>query len=151
MHDTVVDPTTAAHLLASLQTPPAPALTPIPELPSSPSDPWDLPEQGLRWCDCGEDCPPPGRDVAEGELLSMGYGEGDAVPHLAVIAACQKMWSYETVCAFFTDHVDLSAQRVNGKVEQAYSFGIAVDIIGYFSRTWQGCPEEVCDDERTFL
>ena len=83
-------------------------------------------------------------------LEMLGYGEHDMVPHAVVGRICQKIWWYEAVCSFFTDHLDRSAKAVNGSVQQAYEFYTAVDIVGYFVRTWNGCPELACQANFSF-
>lgn len=122
----------------------APTPVEVPAEESSPADPWEMERTGIQWCDCGEDHELDRID-AEIDLEELGFFEGDLVPHLAVCAECQKMWNYVEVCEFFYDHVAYSAKKVNGEVAETYPYPVAVDIIGYFYKTWQGCPREVCE------
>lgn len=126
----------------------APTQAPTPlEVPAeepSLADPWEMERTGIQWCDCEEDHELERIDAVI-DLEELGFFEGDMVPHLAVCAECQKMWNYVEVCEFFYDHVAYSAKKINGEVAAAYPYPVAVDIIGYFYKTWQGCPREVCE------
>lgn len=112
-------------------------------------DPWEMEEQGEHFCDCGcgHELTP---DYVEDLLIVSGYHRDEQVPHIVIVAALQVCWNYIKVCNFFLDHVKLSAEKINGKVEEEYPFNVAVDIAGYFSRTWQGCPALDCDGDLDF-
>lgn len=122
----------------------APAPMEVPAEEPSLADPWEMERTGIQWCDCGEYHELERIDAVI-DLEELGFYEDDLVPHLAVCAECQKMWNYVEVCEFFYDHVAYSAKKVNGEVAAAYPYPVAVDIIGYFYKTWQGCPREVCE------
>ena len=104
-------------------------------------DPWLMPRSGMQYCECGQGCEVD-RELVDEVLAEYGFGSADQVPHSTVITVCADIWGYDEVCDFFLDHVNLSARRVDGHVLESYPYGVAVDMVGYFSKTWQGCPEE---------
>lgn len=53
-------------------------------------------------------------------------------------------WNYIEVCRFFHLQLNDAAKHVNGGTAAQYPYYDGIDIVGYFSKTWQGCPEEVC-------
>ncbi|MFP7706422.1 hypothetical protein [Trueperella sp. LYQ141] len=118
----------------------APAPAKAPEKP----DVWEMPNEGMQWCDCGAGCEID-RETVEDELWFILEDIPEWVSHRTVCQVIQELWNYESVCNFFFDHVALSARAVYGKVAEKYPYSVAVDIVGYFSKTWNGCPEIACE------
>lgn len=129
---------------AAAPLPPAPttATPPAPELPTTP-DTWQMPTEGMGWCDCGKGCELDKESIEKKFRLLFGK-EPEWVPHPQLCLVIQKTWLYEEVCDFFFDHVTRSAAAVHGKPAKEYPYQVAVEIVGYFSKTWQGCPSEIC-------
>lgn len=111
---------------------------PIPEV-------WEMPTTGLQWCDCGCDCEVDEELICDYMEDVLGERTPEWVTHPELCRVIQELWNYESVCAFFFDHVDLSAKKINGSVAKRYRGTVATAIIGYFSKTWNGCPEEACE------
>lgn len=120
-----------------------PAQNPPAEVPETPRV-WDMPTTGMEWCDCGEHCEVT-IDRVEEEFFDVLEDCPDWVTHRQLCRIIQYMWRYISVCQFFFDHVERSATAVVGGVKEKYEFLTAVDIAGYFTKTWNGCPEEACE------
>lgn len=109
-------------------------------------DVWEMPNEGSGWCDCGEHHPvdrPLVRSMIRAEL-GEGAENRDAITHPEVCRVIMRMWRYVEVCAFFHDAVGRSAEVVNGRAESEYPMPIGMEIIAYFAKTWNGCPEQLC-------
>ena len=65
--------------------------------------------------------------------------------HTTVVRVTQALWGYEWVCRFFHLKVEDAAVAVAGAVRRTYRFEDAIDITGLFTQTWQGCPEQSCE------
>lgn len=123
----------------------APAMGPA-VAPTVKPDMWEMPNEGSGWCDCGEDHPvdePLVRSMIRREL-GEGAENRDSITHSEVCRVIMGMWRYVEVCAFFHDAVDRSAEAANGRVDAEYPMPIGMEIIAYFAKTWNGCPEELC-------
>ena len=66
------------------------------------------------------------------------------ITHDEVIDTAMDLWNYIAVCEFFLMGIRSSAETINGAPEPKYPFERGLEIIAYFSKTWQGCPEEIC-------
>lgn len=121
---------------------PTVAPTPV-ELPEKPNV-WEMPNRGMQRCDCGQGCQID-QELVEEEFWLVLNDEPEWVSHQNLCRIIQEFWRYESVCNFFFDHVMLSARVVYGKIAEKYPYLIAVDIVGYFSKTWNGCPEMACE------
>ncbi|AZA14641.1 hypothetical protein ACFPVT_03555 [Corynebacterium choanae] len=119
--------------------------------PSGSINPWTMPTTGMQWCDCGADCELEREEVAA-MFTDLGFDDGNLVPVDVVAAIIQHIWDYESVCVFFVDHLRRSLKAIHGSMETMVLFAEAVDIVGYFTKTWQGCPElDECTDTINFL
>lgn len=108
-------------------------------------DPWQLPQNLPRPCetgDCESDTFAP--EEAEFEFGDLGFFAGRMVPHLACLSVCQRMLGYYDVCEAFAEHMDVVVKAINGQAADAYPYETAMRIVGYFLRTWEGCPNMVC-------
>lgn len=105
-------------------------------------DVWDLPQQGSEWCECGGDCTVD-RETAIA-FARMVVGDREWITHEEVIMIAMDVWSYISVCEFFMMAIREAAEKVNGSVEDKYKFETGLAIIGYFSKHWNGCPEQAC-------
>lgn len=136
---------TVAPSAVSPVTVPAEVPAEIPEtVPGDRPDVWGMPEKGTGWCDCGEDHPvdePLVRSMIRGVL---GDDSADVITHAEVCEVIMRMWRYYEVCRFFHDAVERSAVAMNGKVDDEYAMPVGIEIIAYFAKTWNGCPEELC-------
>ncbi len=132
-------------LHSSVDTLTVPSLPAVPAPVTAPAVPhvWEMPNEGLQWCDCEEGCEVD-RDLVEDQAWLIFDGEPQWVSHPNLCRLIQEFWAYDEVCNFFFDHVERSARAVHGSVAEKYPFPVAIDIAGYFSKTWQGCPEESC-------
>lgn len=106
-------------------------------------DVWTMPDKGLSWCDCGKDHPLT-LDIVAGFAEELGIKAQDSISHHELVELTMEVWNYESVCRFFHLVLNESAERVHGSVADSYPLGIGLDIVGYFSKTWQGCPDEDC-------
>ncbi len=105
---------------------------------------WDLPDQGVQWCDCGQDHALTLDfviDVAE----DLGHDDEVFLTHQEVVELTMEVWGFAEVCRFFHLALNAAAECVNGAVEEEYRTFVAFDIVGYFSKTWQGCPAQACE------
>lgn len=123
----------------------APAPTEAPtEVPFEKPDVWNMPTTGIGWgCDCEEDS----QELDADWLLEIATDiaeDPEWLTHEEVIELAQDFWEYEEICTFFRMIVGDSAKAVNGKIAEKYTFTIGVEIVAYFSKVWNGCPEEAC-------
>lgn len=143
---TTTMPTEAPTTVPATVTPDeAPMVEPA-TIPAVKPDVWEMPNEGSGWCDCGEDHPvdkPLVRSMIRAEL-GEGAENRDAITHPEVCRVIMRMWRYVEVCAFFHDAVGRSAKVVNGRAEAEYPMPVGMEIIAYFAKTWNGCPEELC-------
>lgn len=108
-------------------------------------DVWEMPTQGVEWCDCGENhqlTPDHVRAVIRATLGSMPE---ESITHVQVCAVIMELWRYISVCQFFHDQVNLSAKAMYGSVAKEYPIKIGMEIIAHFSKHWHGCPQEACE------
>lgn len=106
-------------------------------------NPWNLPQKLPRAYDAESD----DFTVEEAleELAALGFVAGDMVPHLALLCVCQRLLGYYDVCSAFGEHMNVAVQKVNGGRAESYPFDVAMKIIGYYLRSWGGCPYMVCE------
>ena len=109
-------------------------------------DVWQLPSRGIEWCDCGQ------HHVLNRKIV-LGFAQEvvedrEWMTHDEVVDTAMDLWNYVSVCEFFLMAIRRSASTVNGGPAQKYRFERGLEIVAYFSKTWQGCPEEVCSSER---
>lgn len=122
---------------------PAPIEVPT-EVPFEKPDVWNMPTTGIGWgCDCEEDSQELDADWLN-ELAEDIAEDPEWLTHEEVLELAQEFWEYEDICAFFRMIVGDSAKAVNGKIAEKYKFPIGVEIVAYFSKVWNGCPEEAC-------
>lgn len=112
-------------------------------IPLTKPDVWSMPDKGLEWCDCGESHDL-SKEMAEDSALYIAENP-EWMTHKEVIEATMDLWAYVAVCEFFLMKVNDSATVIAGEPKEKYPFEQAVEIIGYFSKTWQGCPEQICE------
>ncbi|WP_426733550.1 hypothetical protein [Glutamicibacter sp. 2E12] len=109
-------------------------------------DVWSMPSQGLAWYDCGK-----GHELTEEIVLqamaAAGFGPGRPLAHGQLAELIADLWHYSQVCRFFHLAVEQAAMRIHGKVDEIYPWEHSTDIVGYFSKTWQGCPDAACQSE----
>ncbi|MFL4474268.1 hypothetical protein ACIPVK_09740 [Paeniglutamicibacter sp. MACA_103] len=103
---------------------------------------WAMPSHGIEWCDCGQH-----HDVDR--KIVLGFAEAvvedrEWMTHDEVVDTAMDLWNYESVCEFFFMAIRRSASAVNGGEAQRYRFERGLEIVAFFSKTWQGCPEEIC-------
>lgn len=104
---------------------------------------WLIPGAGMAWCDCGAD-----HELTRTEVeanFRRKFDVGGRVPHPEVVTEIRELWNYKSICPFFLLQVEESARAVVGRVDESYLFADAVDIAGWFTKTWQGCPSESCE------
>lgn len=101
---------------------------------------------GMGWCDCGESHELDDLDITLALEEVEGEDFPESVTHPHVCDAIQALWYYDSVCNFFFDHVALSARKAAGRIKPEYPMAEAEAIVRYFSDTWQGCPEEACEE-----
>ena len=109
-------------------------------------DVWQLPSRGIEWCDCGQ------HHVLNRKIV-LGFAQEvvedrEWMTHDEVVDTAMDLWNYVSVCEFFLMAIRRSASTVNGGPAQKYRFERGLEIVAYFSKTWQGCPEEVCSSVR---
>ncbi|WP_404286960.1 hypothetical protein [Glutamicibacter arilaitensis] len=106
-------------------------------------DVWNMPDKGQPWCDCGE-AHELSADIVYEFAEELRLDPRSSMSHLQLIELTMEVWNFEEVCRFFHLALNDAAQIIHGKVAEHYPFAVGIDIVGYFSKTWQGCPEEVC-------
>jgi hypothetical protein len=105
---------------------------------------WEMPTTGVEWCVCGDESHVVSRDRVL--LWAAEVVKGwEWMTHDEVIMIAMDMWNYESVCEFFLMKVRDCAVAVHGEVAQKYPFETGLEIIGYFMKTWHGCPELACE------
>lgn len=123
----------------------APTETPTPtQAPSV----WDMPDTSAGVCDCGGNCTT-NREVVLEVAHHLGFDKKWLL-HDEIIDMAMELWAYEAVCEFFLMVINDSAKAVNGEVANRYPFERGIEIVGYFSKTWQGCPDDTCRTVREF-
>lgn len=126
----------------------APTETPI-ETPFEKPDVWNMPTTGIGWggeCDCDDHDLEPDADWLN-ELAEEIVEDPEWMTHEEVLKLAQEFWEYEDICSFFRMIVGDSAKAVNGEIAEKYKFVIGVEIVAYFSKVWNGCPEEACGSD----
>lgn len=106
-------------------------------------DVWTMPSRGMEWCDCGQH-----HELDRDIVLRFARDLVDDpawMTHDEVIDTAMDLWKYVSVCRFFLLAIGRSASAVNGGPAPRYGFERGMEIVAYFSKTWQGCPEEICD------
>jgi hypothetical protein len=106
------------------------------------SDIWQLPSRGIEWCDCGQ------HHVLDRDIVAAiahdVVDDPEFMTHDEVIDTAMDLWKYESVCQFFLLAIRHSATAMNGHPAERYAFERGLQIVAHFSKTWQGCPEEIC-------
>ena len=105
-------------------------------------DVWLLPSRGLAWCTCGRH--QLDRTAVLDAALDAGLREHHAVSHGQLLALVQRLWGHDASCRFLQLRVQDSARFVAGCPARQYAFEQALAVAGYFSKTWQGCPDPDC-------
>ena len=108
-------------------------------------DVWSMPSAGMSWCECGQDHELTAAIVYK-FIVEAGYETRQRLTHGQLSDVIAYVWKYSEVCRFFHLAVEQAAKLVHGKVDKTYPLGHSVDIIGYFSKTWQGCPDAAYQD-----
>lgn len=105
-------------------------------------DVWSMPNRGIEWCDCGK------HHVLERSTVehfaTRVIGDPQWMTHHELIDATMDLWNYSAVCEFFLMAIRASANAVNGVLAPKYRYERGLEIVAYFSKTWQGCPEVFC-------
>lgn len=123
---------------------PHPTLPSIDDRPITRPDVWGMPTTGIPWCDHPDDHVPYRPDVV---ALYRGRESADGrVPHEVVVEVTRELWGYEWVCRFFQLKVEEAARAIVGAVLPSYQVRDAIDITGFFSKRWQGCPQQACQE-----
>lgn len=104
---------------------------------------WDMPDSGLQWCDCGGDHQLQRDDISD-IASHLSIEEDATITHQQLVILTMELWNYVEVCRFFHLRLNDAAQHIHGTIAELYPYEDGMDIVGYFSKTWQGCPEEVC-------
>lgn len=119
---------------------------PTPNLvdPPGPQHPgiWSMPCRGIEWCDCGNHHPV--SRIAIEEFTAGIARDPRWLTHAEISAVAMDFWRYTEVCRFFVLALERAATVVCGAPAERYRHEQGIEIIGYFSKTWQGCPEEDC-------
>ena len=123
---------------------PQPTKPRVDDRPVTRPDVWRMPASGIPWCDDPDD-PGPYRPDVVALYRRRRYPDG-RVPHEVVVEITRELWGYEWVCRFFHLQVEEAARAVAGSVLESYGVPDAIDITGLFSKRWQGCPEQVCQE-----
>lgn len=121
-----------------------------PEAPTVIPNVWELPDTSSGICECGNNC-----TVNRAFLVEIASHLGlqpdkEWLTHDEVIDLAMEVWEYDGVCEFFLMVINDSAKAVFGEVAERYPFEKGIEIVGYFSKTWQGCPDEECRVVREF-
>jgi hypothetical protein len=114
--------------------------------PAVDPDVWDMPSHGIEWCDCGQH-----HVLDRDTVLHMANGvvqDPEWLTHEEVIETAMDLWNYIAVCKFFLMAIRASAIAVSGRQSPKYPFERGLEIVAHFSKTWQGCPEEICTSVR---
>lgn len=109
---------------------------------------WDLPDTSSGLCECGNNCM-----VTRELLIDIAFHlrfDREWLTHDEVIDLAMEVWNYDGVCEFFLIVINDSAKAVFGEVAERYPFEKGLEIVGYFSKTWQGCPDTSCRVIREF-
>lgn len=106
-------------------------------------DVWSMPRTGMVWCECSEDHELTEEFVFK-TLMEMGLYPGRNLSHSEVVELTAAVWNYDEVCRFFELAVEEAAQQVHGQIDSTYPLEHSLAIVGYFSKKWQGCPDEAC-------
>ncbi|MCV9994633.1 hypothetical protein OIU93_10035 [Paeniglutamicibacter sp. ZC-3] len=109
-------------------------------------DVWQMPSRGIEWCDCGQ-------HHAVDRKIVLDFAEAvvedrEWMTHDEVIDTAMDLWNYVSVCEFFLMGIRRSASAVNGGPAVKYRFERGLEIVAFFSKTGQGCPEEICSSVR---
>lgn len=105
-----------------------------------------MPNRGLDWCDCGQSHELT-RAIVYQHIIALGYGRANQLSHSQLVAVIIDVWHYAAVCRIFHLAVNEAAAHIHGAVAHSYPLGRSLDIVGYFSKTWQGCSDETCRAE----
>lgn len=105
---------------------------------------WAMPATGMRWCECGEGHEL-NREIIWSISRELGLERRRELSYAELFELVMEVWRYDEVCSFFRMAVDDAIDRVYGRHARRYPMVSALDIIGYFSKRWQGCPEFDCD------
>lgn len=103
----------------------------------------DMPDTGLQWCDCGSDHQLQRDDITQ-MASDLGIEPRATITHQQLVRLTMETWNYAEVCRFFHLQLNDAAKNVHGSTAAQYPYDDGIDIVGYFSKKWQGCPEEVC-------
>lgn len=123
---------------------PQPTLPSVDDPPFTRPDVWSMPATGLPWSEDPDDEGPTRADFVA--LYRYRESADGRIPHEVVVEVTRELWSYEWVCRFFRLQVEEAARAVVGAVLPSYAVRDAVDITGFFSKRWQGCPEHACQE-----
>ncbi|WP_347307120.1 hypothetical protein [Corynebacterium sp. SA-MJD20WY100] len=118
--------------------------------PSDAPDVWGIPDKGMGWCDCGAHHPVI-KDLVRSWIQEHFGRLPEQLTYLQIGEILQVWWNYAEISQFFVDAVNKSATRVNGHVDYDYPLATAAQIMGYVSKTWNGCPVEACGGGSDYL
>lgn len=113
-----------------------------PRMRDTAPDVWSMPSRGIEWCDCGKHHVLDRATVEH--FAAQVVGDPQWMTHDEVIDASMDLWNYVAVCEFFLMAIRTSASAVNGALASKYRYERGLEIVAYFSKTWQGCPEVIC-------
>ena len=113
-----------------------------PNMRDAAPDAWSMPSRGIEWCDCGKHHVLD-RAIVE-HFAARVVSDPQWMTHDEVIDASMDLWNYVSVCEFFLMGIRASACAVNGELASKYRYERGLEIVAYFSKTWQGCPEVIC-------
>lgn len=102
---------------------------------------WALPNAGMQWCDCGENHELT-RDHVWKIVNELGLQRCLELTYLELTQVAMTLWRLDEPCLFFSQGLDRAIMAVYGSFDRHYRIGAALDIVGYFSKNWQGCPED---------
>ena len=123
---------------------PQPTLPTVDDQPVTRPDVWTMPATGMPWSDDPDHPGPHRADVVA--LYRWRHSSRRRVPHEVVVQVTRELWGYEWVCRFFHLQIEEAARAVVGAVLPSYAVRDAIDITGLFSKRWQGCPEQACQE-----
>jgi len=106
-------------------------------------DVWSMPRTGIVWCECSEDHELT-KEFVVNTMIEMGLHPVRQLTLDELIELTAAVWNYEEVCRFFVLAVEEAALHIHGHIDSSYPLQESLSIVGYFSKTWQGCPDEAC-------
>lgn len=101
---------------------------------------WALPSKGIEWCDCGG-----GHELTREVVWSIAHElrmqRCLELTYAELMELAMAVWRHVAVCSFFQEALNRAIIDVYGRYDRHYPIGAALDIVGYLSKNWQGCPE----------